>query len=67
MLIKLSGGKVYDPAHQIDGKVMDIYIRDGRIVARPRDDEKIDQTYCKTSINIPQGNYTLSDVLKASK
>ena len=45
MLIKLSGGKVYDPAHQIDGKVMDIYIRDGRIVERPRDDEKIDQTY----------------------
>ncbi len=26
MLIKLTGGKVYDPAHQIDGKVMDIYI-----------------------------------------
>ena len=45
MLIKLSGGKVYDPAHQIDGKVMDIYIRDGRIVSRPRDDETIDQTY----------------------
>jgi formylmethanofuran dehydrogenase subunit A len=45
MLIKLSGGRVYDPAHQIDGKVMDIYIRDGRIVSRPRDDETIDQTY----------------------
>jgi formylmethanofuran dehydrogenase subunit A len=45
MLIKLSGGKVYDPAHQVDGKVMDIYIRDGRIVSRPRDDETIDQTY----------------------
>ncbi len=45
MLIKLSGGRVYDPAHQIDGKVTDIYIRDGRIVSRPRDDETIDQTY----------------------
>ncbi len=45
MLIKLSGGKVYDPVHQVDGKVMDIYIRDGRIVSRPRDDETIDQTY----------------------
>ncbi len=45
MLTKLSGGKVYDPAHQVDGKVMDIYIRDGRIVSRPRDDETIDQTY----------------------
>ena len=45
MIIKLSGGKVYDPANQIDGKVLDIFIRDGRIVNRPRDDETIDQTY----------------------
>ena len=45
MLIKLSGGKIYDPANQIDVKVMDIYVRDGRIVERPRDEEKIDQTY----------------------
>ena len=30
MLIKLTGGKVYDPTHQVDGKVMDIYIRDGK-------------------------------------
>ncbi len=45
MLIKLTGGKIYDPANQIDGKVMDIYIRDGRIVERPRDDEPIQQEY----------------------
>jgi formylmethanofuran dehydrogenase subunit A len=45
MLMKLSGGKIYDPAHQIDGKVMDIYVRDGRIVERPRDEEKIDLTF----------------------
>ncbi|GAB7563076.1 formylmethanofuran dehydrogenase subunit A [Methylobacillus methanolivorans] len=45
MLIKLTGGRVYDPAHQIDGKVMDIYVRDGRIIDRPRDNESIDQEY----------------------
>ncbi|MDR2220013.1 MAG: formylmethanofuran dehydrogenase subunit A [Methylobacillus sp.] len=45
MLTKLSGGTVYDPAHGIDGKVMDIYIRDGRIVERPQDTERIDQEY----------------------
>lgn len=45
MLIKLTGGTVYDPAHGIDGKVMDIYIRDGRIVDRPRDGERIDQDH----------------------
>lgn len=33
MLIKLTGGTVYDPAHGIDGQVRDVYIRDGRIVA----------------------------------
>lgn len=45
MLIKLTGGRIYDPAHQIDGKVMDIYIRNGRIVESPRNDEKISQEY----------------------
>ena len=45
MLIKLSGGTVYDPAHGIDGKVMDIYVRDGRIVERPQNSERIDQEY----------------------
>jgi formylmethanofuran dehydrogenase subunit A len=45
MLIKLTGGTVYDPAHQIDGKVMDIYVRDGRIVERPRDGEPVSQEY----------------------
>ena len=37
MLIKLAGGKVYDPAHGIDGEVRDLYVRDGRIVERPAD------------------------------
>mgnify|MGYP002684742289 CR=1 FL=1 len=33
MLIKLTGGKVYDPANGVNGEVRDIYGRDGRIVA----------------------------------
>lgn len=45
MLIKLTGGRVYDPAHQIDGKIMDIYVRDGRIIDRPGDNDTIDQEY----------------------
>jgi formylmethanofuran dehydrogenase subunit A len=32
MLIKFTGGKVYDPANGIDGQVRDIFVRDGRIV-----------------------------------
>ena len=45
MLTKLTGGIIYDPAHGIDGKVQDIYIRDGRIVDAPTDgkiNEEID-------------------------
>lgn len=45
MLIKLTGGTIYDPAHGIDGKVLDIYVRDGRIVEKPRDGDRIDQEY----------------------
>ncbi|MCB1507081.1 MAG: formylmethanofuran dehydrogenase subunit A [Hyphomicrobiaceae bacterium] len=33
MLIKLKGGRVYDPANGVDGEVRDIHVRDGRIVA----------------------------------
>jgi formylmethanofuran dehydrogenase subunit A len=33
MLIKFTGGRVYDPANGIDGEVRDIYVRGGRIVA----------------------------------
>ena len=35
MLIKLTGGKVYDPANGVDGEVRDIFIKNGRIVASP--------------------------------
>jgi formylmethanofuran dehydrogenase subunit A len=33
MLIKLSGGKVYDPANSVNGEVRDVYVSDGKIVA----------------------------------
>lgn len=42
MLIKLSGGIVYDPANGVDGEVHNIYIRDNRIVDAPTADENID-------------------------
>ena len=36
-LIKIAGGIVYDPANGIDGKVRDIWIDGGRIIAAPSD------------------------------
>jgi formylmethanofuran dehydrogenase subunit A len=44
MLIKLSGGKVYDPANGVSGAVRDIYVEDGKIVA-PSPQTRVDKTY----------------------
>jgi formylmethanofuran dehydrogenase subunit A len=55
MMICLKGGKIYDPAHQIDGLVKDIYIRDGKIVDRPQSHEKIDMTYDLTGKVVMSG------------
>ena len=33
MLIKLVGGRVYDPANKVSGEIRDIYVEDGKIVA----------------------------------
>ena len=45
MLIKLSGGTVYDPVHGINGEQRDIYIQDGFITRKPAASVKIDKTY----------------------
>ncbi|MDQ3797366.1 MAG: formylmethanofuran dehydrogenase subunit A [Pseudomonadota bacterium] len=44
MLIKLTGGMIYDPVQGIAGEVRDLYIRDGRLVA-PESDEHCDREY----------------------
>src|SRR5262245_45027942 len=44
MLMKLSGGKVYDPAHKVSGEIRDIYVENGKIVA-PNPNAKVDKTY----------------------
>lgn len=45
MLIKLSGGTIYDPVHGINGEQRDIYIHDGQIARRPAATVDIDKTY----------------------
>ncbi len=36
-LLKITGGRLYDPANSIDGEVRDLWIRDGKMVAAPAD------------------------------
>jgi formylmethanofuran dehydrogenase subunit A len=46
---RLRGGRVFDPANQVDGEVRDIVMRDGRVVAldpRAPVDEEIDAAGC---------------------
>ena len=45
MLIKLSGGIVIDPMHNINCKKQDIYIQDGHIVAPPKTDASVTEEY----------------------
>ena len=44
MMIKLTGGKLYDPANGVNGEVRDIYIADGRVVAAAPE-ARVDQEY----------------------
>ncbi len=55
MLIKLTGGTVYDPAAGIDGQKQDIFIEDGKIVAKPGDDVKVDREYDLTGKVVMSG------------
>lgn len=34
-LLRLKGGRIFDPANGIDGEVRDLYIRDGKIARKP--------------------------------
>jgi len=45
VLLKLTGGTVYDPAHGVNGEVRDLFVRDGRMVTAPGPDERIDREY----------------------
>jgi len=45
MLIKLTGGTVYDPMHGVNGQVRDLYVRDGRVLSNPPADQRIDEEY----------------------
>jgi hypothetical protein len=45
MRIKLTGGRLYDPAQGWNGEVRDLFIEDGRIAADPCPDARFDAEY----------------------
>ena len=44
-MIRLKGGRLYDPAQRIDGEVRDLFVHEGRIVAPPAPGMTIDRDY----------------------
>lgn len=44
MLIRIEGGKVYDPRNEINGKTQDVFLNNGRVVRTPADLQKVDET-----------------------
>ena len=55
MMTLLKNGRLYCPVIGADGVVQDIYIRDGKIVAKPSNAEKIDQTFDLTGKIVMSG------------
>lgn len=45
MLTKLKSGRIYDPAHGVNGEIRDLFVDDGRIVTDPGPDRTIDREY----------------------
>ena len=44
MLVRIQGGKVYDPGNNVNGKKVDLFFRDGRMVKAPAKLESVDET-----------------------
>ena len=44
MITKLKNARIYDPINKINGKIKDLYIKNGRIIDRPKFNEKISKT-----------------------
>jgi formylmethanofuran dehydrogenase subunit A len=44
-MIRLKGGRVYDPANGVDGAVRDLFVHGGRVVAAPAAGTPVDREY----------------------
>ena len=44
-MIRLAGGRIYDPAHGIDGEIRDLFVDRGRMVGAPAPGMPIDREY----------------------
>ena len=41
MITKLENARIYDPTNKINGKIKDLFIKNGTIIDKPKRNEKI--------------------------
>ena len=44
MITKLQNARIYDPINRINGKIKDLYIKNGHVIDKPKHDEKVSTT-----------------------
>ncbi len=66
-LLKISNGRIYDPANGIDGEVQDLWIQDGTIVASPGDTIRADRVIDATGLVVMPGGVDIHCHIAGSK
>ncbi len=64
--LRLRGGRLYDPAHGIDGEVCDLGVRDGRIVAL-HENEPVDREHDVSGMIVMAGGIDLHSHIGGGK
>ena len=68
MLVKIADGTVYDPINGVDGVVMDIWIRDGKVIASPTDpDEHPEKVIDATGLVVMAGGIDMHSHIAGPK
>ena len=65
-IVRLRGGRVYDPVNGVDGEQRDVYIRDGRIVHAPADGT-VDRDYDAQGMIVMAGGIDLHSHIGGGK
>jgi len=66
-LLKIADGTVYDPLHQIDGEVRDLWIQDGQVIAAPAMDVKADRVIDARGLVVMPGGVDMHCHIAGSK
>ncbi|HBY98603.1 MAG TPA: formylmethanofuran dehydrogenase subunit A [Chloroflexi bacterium] len=58
-MLKITGGRLYDPINSIDGEIRDLYVQDGSMVPAPADENAVTRTLDATGMIVLPGGLDL--------